>query len=765
MKKALLSVIALILACVFMLASCTEAPNFSVEDSNDTENIIHTENDTKGSSYEDEEINADSFASEDAATESESDDATESEDGSEADIESDTETDEDTNADTDADTDTEIVGSGESEGLESDTDGQNNMESAGVETEEITPDESGVDTEATDADGTGNNVGGFGDGSENTTESGSGDSIEDGENDNGDGNGNGDNDADGDGNNNGEGNGDNDADGDGNNNGEGNGDNAVEDDENNDGEGNGDNAVEDDENNDGEGNGDGAVEDGGNDNPESDGADNTENGDVDEPDNDEDSVGEEDIVPEAPVQKDNVPSPNQYKGVMHYMTTSGAAKSCDVEFIRDYKYLIDGDNEAYSKELSKMSALFASDVYNNVYLTFSAGATGGNDSPTNFGSGLGLRNLISYDIKGSDYAYDKDDVTQFVVGHRSFIYNGKPCEVIIVSVRGTNETNAEWSSNFDVGADSKNYYDMVGYDHPDWKNKLNHKGFDVAANRVYDKLSEYIGEYVDKNSQVSVLVTGHSRGAAIANILGQMFTDNTDYKTFAYTFAAPNNTTATNTASYKNIFNIVNSDDIITYLPLAEWGFTKYGVIKTVSVKEYYGSGKKEGSFKWFVGEGYNDDGGMQRTIDCFAALATCREDLYRLDSSDDGKFYYRGNLASGYSEKDATAKFNELTTAFAEQKLSKFCTVKILDYGGIWKYQVEVNYCPAFFMQMLSNMTTGVGPLLGHDISGKYNDAKLSFIASSGKVVIGGMEHPHMQPTYYLIARNDFLTIDELNG
>ena len=41
--------------------------------------------------------------------------------------------------------------------------------------------------------------------------------------------------------------------------------------------------------------------------------------------------------------------------------------------------------------------------------------------------------------------------------------------------------------------------------------------------------------------------------------------------------------------------------------------------------------------------------------------------------------------------------------------------------------------------------------------LTGKYNDAKLSFVASSGKVVIGGMEHPHMQPTYYLIVRNDF--------
>ena len=731
MKKVLLSVIALILACVFMLASCTEAPNFSLEDSNDTENIIHTENDTNGSSYEDEEINADSFASEDAATESKSEDATGFEDGLEADIESDTETDADTNADTDADTDTEIVGSDESEELESDTDVQIGAESGRVETEELAPDESDTDTNASDGVDTETNGGGFGDGSGNATESGSVDGVEDGENGNG-----------GDGVDNGNGNGD------------GNGDNAVEDDGNNNDEGNGDNAVEDDENNNGDGNGEDDAENG-----------EDNNGDGNDGD---DVAGDEnvdgDVVPEIPSQKDNVPSPNQYKGVMHYTTTSGEAKSCDVEFIRDYKYLIDGDNEAYSKELSKMSALFASDVYNNVYLTFSAGATGGNDSPTNFGSGLGLRNLISYDIKGSDYACDEDDVTQFVVGHRSFIYNGKACEVIIVSVRGTNKTNAEWSSNFDVGADSKDYYDMVGYDHPHWKNKLNHKGFDVTANRVYEKLAEYIGEYVDKDSQISLLVTGHSRGAAVANILGQMFTDNTDYKIFAYTFAAPNNTTAANASSYKNIFNIVNSDDIITYLPLAEWGFTKYGITKTVSVKEYYGSGKNEGSFKWLVGDSYNDDGGRQRTIDCFAALATCREDLYKLDTSNDGKFYYRGNLASGYSEKDATAKFNELTTAFAEQKLSKFCTVKILDYGGIWKYQVEVNYCPAFFMQMLSNMTTGVGPLLGHDISGKYNDAKLSFIASSGKVVIGGMEHPHMQPTYYLIARNDFLTLDELN-
>lgn len=63
--------------------------------------------------------------------------------------------------------------------------------------------------------------------------------------------------------------------------------------------------------------------------------------------------------------------------------------------------------------------------------------------------------------------------------------------------------------------------------------------------------------------------------------------------------------------------------------------------------------------------------------------------------------------------------------------------------------------------MQILSNMTTGVGPILGHDVRGKYATAKASFVASSGKVFVGGMTHPHMQPTYYLIARNDFLPLN----
>jgi len=42
---------------------------------------------------------------------------------------------------------------------------------------------------------------------------------------------------------------------------------------------------------------------------------------------------------------------------------------------------------------------------------------------------------------------------------------------------------------------------------------------------------------------------------------------------------------------------------------------------------------------------------------------------------------------------------------------------------------------------------------------------AKASLVASSGKLGVGGMVHPHMQPTYYLIAENNFAPIKLKKG
>lgn len=456
-------------------------------------------------------------------------------------------------------------------------------------------------------------------------------------------------------------------------------------------------------------------------------------------------------------RSDIYPKDNQFEATMHY-TIDDSAASCQVDFIMDYRYLLDSDLSVYSKELSKLAVLYASDIYDTVTLEFTKGFNGGSSIPTIFGSMLGLEDVKNYNILGEDYSVDQYDETQAVFGHRKMTYQGQEKEVLIISLRGTNSTIEEWSSNFDVGADTSDYYNATG-SHPDWKNKAHHKGFDVASNRVYDKLKAYIAQFVDTNVPVAVLVNGHSRGAAIANILAKDLIDDTDYKVCAYTYATPNTTTSTNTANYPSIFNIVNTDDMIPYMPLTQWGFNRYGVTKSISVAQYYENSlgsAEEGTFEWLTGGlDYNDDSLTQNTLSKIVKIANTREDFYRYTDEEVTKVWEDDLGHTTYA--GAVEELEELTEALRSERLLKFCNLSI--QSGLL-HHVEIHYCPAYLMQTLANMVCGVGPMLGRDVAGRFADAKTAFVASSGKVAIGGMTHPHMQPTYYLIARNNFLPL-----
>ena len=458
-------------------------------------------------------------------------------------------------------------------------------------------------------------------------------------------------------------------------------------------------------------------------------------------------------------KSDATPKNNSNVGIMHYPIEK-KPYTCNIEFNVDYRDLMEGNNTLYSKDLSVLSILLSSDIYKDLYIEVTNGAIkGGSDNVLDFGAMLGLENTKQIGVTSDEYSVDKDDITEFFVGHKKIMYNGELQEVIVVSVRGTNDTNEEWSSNFDVGADTSAYYSATGANHPHWLNKENHKGFDVTSNRVLEKLLAYIEENVDDSARKSILITGHSRGAAIANILGTYFEDSAEYTSHTYTFAAPNTTTSKKASNYKTIFNIKNDDDLIPFLPIGNWGFVNYGNTKAISIMNSYESGflaSDKGTFEWLIGEDYNNDGGTQRTLDSFAAIVNCREDLYVIDTSADGTAYENG---LGHLNLDGAQKeLNELTATFESESLMRFCRFTI--EKGLFMYKVKINYSPAYLMQSLANMTTSTGPLLGHAISGKYATAKNSFIASSGKVLIGGLAHPHMQPTYYLIAHNNFLPL-----
>lgn len=95
-------------------------------------------------------------------------------------------------------------------------------------------------------------------------------------------------------------------------------------------------------------------------------------------------------------------------------------------------------------------------------------------------------------------------------------------------------------------------------------------GFLGATNEVLNNLSYYIQEHQESlEEEIIILVTGHSMGAAVANLVAASLNSAEQWGpscVYAYTFATPN-VGSNITTDYVNIFNILNRSDYITLVP------------------------------------------------------------------------------------------------------------------------------------------------------------------------------------------------------
>ena len=152
-------------------------------------------------------------------------------------------------------------------------------------------------------------------------------------------------------------------------------------------------------------------------------------------------------------------------------------------------------------------------------------------------------------------------------------------EIILVDIQGTKEM--EWVNDFEIGESSST-----------------HKGFMSGMDYVLGALRAYLEEWIQNDSfnqdaTVKVLITGHSRGAAVSNLLGNYLDTEQKIVTsgertlylkrsniFTYAFATPNtnNWDSSNLGTYDNIFNIVNPEDFVTKVVPSAWGFSRYGI-------------------------------------------------------------------------------------------------------------------------------------------------------------------------------------------
>ena len=139
---------------------------------------------------------------------------------------------------------------------------------------------------------------------------------------------------------------------------------------------------------------------------------------------------------------------------------------------------------------------------------------------------------------------------------------------------------------------------MIGSHYEQWYSNFDsdmgrvHKGFNNARYYVFEKLRKYIEALNTNRRDVKLLITGHSRGAAAANLLAaQMISEEIYAKKeniFAYTFATPNPTMLSerNDLKYNRIYNIVNPEDFVTYCMPELWGFGRYGTTLALPNKD-----------------------------------------------------------------------------------------------------------------------------------------------------------------------------------
>lgn len=178
---------------------------------------------------------------------------------------------------------------------------------------------------------------------------------------------------------------------------------------------------------------------------------------------------------------------------------------------------------------------------------------------------------------------DKDRVAHIFASKR-VVLGERTCNIVAVVCRGTSDSS-EWISNFTSP----------------------YSGFSLAAFKVNQNLDSYINS-LEPADDIKLLVTGHSRGAAVSNLIGRAYSFRSEMglnntNVYVYCFAPPNVVTKEfqePSTNYKNINNIINNDDIVCNLPPFSYRYGMPIVFDPGSTPEI------RNSFKVLTGIEYN---------------------------------------------------------------------------------------------------------------------------------------------------------------
>ena len=222
--------------------------------------------------------------------------------------------------------------------------------------------------------------------------------------------------------------------------------------------------------------------------------------------------------------------------------------------------LFSGDSVRYNHSLARLCAQFTIIGY---------------DMPVDGakkGTGI-LYALEKVGMNGAEiYSQSLEDEENYFFANKKITVSGSEFTLVFAAFLGSRL--GQWYTNFDAGTLDT------------------HKGFEKCKNFLYEKLRSYITSLNIQKENTKILLTGHSRGGAIANLLGAFLIDGEQFafkeNIYTFTFASPSVTMKSekNDEKYKRIFNIVNDEDFVTKCMIPQWGYGRYGVTLSLPDKD-----------------------------------------------------------------------------------------------------------------------------------------------------------------------------------
>ncbi len=346
------------------------------------------------------------------------------------------------------------------------------------------------------------------------------------------------------------------------------------------------------------------------------------------------------------------------------------------------------DNNTYSPELAKYAAKFSAYAYQayqfsstkSVFYEVEDGAaddTEKNNRSKVLNTALSKERFV--DIKSYNYNCPTEDSATYTIARKKVNHNGTVRDLVIVVIRGTNMD--EWKGNMNVTGTT-------------YAEKTEHYSFRNGADQIRNSLSTYITSRANisepkMSSNPMVLITGHSRGGGIGNLLaadlvaGKLSVVDSS-AVYAYLFAVPNCTTSPN-ANLTNIFNFCFTDDFVPSLPLKpSWSYGKHGTTFT------YTADNDAGMFYLFANESAKLSQG--RVVNFDAAKTTAVLKFVKDNWSTVSK-YYKQEVSSIYGKTLYKFMHNVVAPAAMDlgaDKLQIFAAKSSPHYGEIANFFVD---------------------------------------------------------------------------